>query len=208
MHLTVSNYIKITMVRAVEKAYERFIRIRGNPKEIALGFALGLFIGVSPTMGIQILIAIFIASILKWNKYAAAIGVWITNPLTAPFIYSLTYLTGTKITGIQNSLKLTGNFDWDTLIDLFHKSPGIMTALVVGGVFVGLPLAVTGYFLAFTAVENYQKRLKEKLREKKEKLKQKVKQRKQHKAAFHSGNKRREVKDISKILPPDAPGQN
>ncbi|WP_419661268.1 DUF2062 domain-containing protein [Desulfosarcina variabilis] len=35
----------------LKKLYQRFTRIRGNPREIAPGFALGLFISFSPTMG-------------------------------------------------------------------------------------------------------------------------------------------------------------
>ena len=31
---------------SVRKTYERFLKIRGTPKEIALGFALGLFVGM------------------------------------------------------------------------------------------------------------------------------------------------------------------
>jgi uncharacterized protein (DUF2062 family) len=37
-------------------------------------------------MGFQIAIGVFIAALLKWNKIAAAVGVQVTNPLTAPFI--------------------------------------------------------------------------------------------------------------------------
>ncbi|MDX9788504.1 MAG: DUF2062 domain-containing protein [Desulfobacterales bacterium] len=162
------------MVKRVRKLYERFIQIRGNPKEIALGFALGLFIGFSPTMGLQIALAVFFASIFKWNKYAAAIAVWITNPLTAPFIYSFTYVIGAKLIGTGNSLNLAGNFDWNMLLQLIEKSPAIFISLFVGGVVVGLPIALFGYYLSFNAVERYQKNLKEKLRLQKEKLKLKV----------------------------------
>lgn len=162
------------MVKSVSKLYERFIRIRGNPREIALGFALGLFIGFSPTMGIQIALAVFFASVFKWNKYAAAIAVWITNPFTAPFIYSVTYIIGAKLIGAGNSLNLSGNFDWDMLLQMLEKSPAIFISLFVGGVVVGLPIALLGYYLSFNAVDKYQKNLKEKLRLQKEKLKLKV----------------------------------
>ena len=47
---------------SMKKAYARFVKIRGNPHEIALGFALGLFIGMAPCMGIQTIIAVFFAS--------------------------------------------------------------------------------------------------------------------------------------------------
>ncbi|MCG8687680.1 MAG: DUF2062 domain-containing protein, partial [Desulfobacterales bacterium] len=123
------------------KVYDRFIRLRGNPREIGLGFALGVFLGFSPTMGIQLASAVALASVFKWNKYAAAIGVWITNPLTAPFIYGLTYLVGARLTGINNSYRLSVNFNWEALVDLLQNSPGIMVSLFVGGVVVGRPVA-------------------------------------------------------------------
>lgn len=188
------------MVNNLHKLYERFIRIRGNPREIALGFALGLFIGLSPTMGVQMPIAVFFASILKWNKYSAAIAVWITNPLTAPFIYSGTYIIGATLTGAGNSFRLTGNFDWNMLSQMIEKSPAIIVSLFAGGFVVGLPLAVLGYFLSYNAVEKYQRNLKEKLRLKKEKLKSKVFKKKVDQAAALDCNPNtRQRSDVSSI---------
>jgi uncharacterized protein (TIGR03546 family) len=171
------------MVKALETIYERFIRIRGTPKEIALGFALGLFLGLSPSLGIQTVVAVFLASIFKWNKYAAAIGVWVTNPFTAPFIYSATYLVGAKIMKIDNSFDLRDNLDWSVFIDLFQNSPGIITSLFAGGVVIGIPVALIGYFIAFRAVEKYQKSLKDKIKHQKDLLKEKVHQKKQLRTA-------------------------
>lgn len=178
------------MVHSLEKLYERFIRIRGTPKEIALGFALGLFIGLTPTMGIQTVVGIFLASVLQWNKYAAAIGVWITNPFTAPFIYGSTYLVGAKMMGIENSFDFKSSFDWTIFIDLLQNSPGIITSFWVGSVVIGLPLALMGYFIAFRAVEKYQRSLiKNKIKMKKDILRTKVQQRKQHRAEARQARK-------------------
>ncbi len=88
---------KINLLPAIQKFYRNFLKLRGDPREIALGFALGLFIGMSPSMGFQMVIAAAVAAFLKWDIISAAMGVWITNPLTAPFIYSLTYFVGSKI---------------------------------------------------------------------------------------------------------------
>ena len=90
----------------LRRLYERFVKIRGRPREIALGFALGLFIGMSPTMGIQMPISVFVAAIFQWSKISAAVGVWITNPFTAPFIYGLTYVVGARLLGLKASLTL------------------------------------------------------------------------------------------------------
>jgi uncharacterized protein (DUF2062 family) len=80
---------KVNLRTVIRKVYERFVKIRGQPREIALGFALGIFIGMTPTMGIQMPIAVFFAAMLKWSKISAALGVCITNPFTSPFICSM-----------------------------------------------------------------------------------------------------------------------
>ena len=84
----------------IRKFYRRFIKIQDEPNKIALGFAFGLFVGMSPTLGIQTVIAVSLAALFRWNKISSALGVWISNPITAPFLYGITYLIGTKVLGI------------------------------------------------------------------------------------------------------------
>ena len=148
---------------ALKKTYERFLKIRGNPREIALGFALGLFVGMSPTMGFQMAIAVFFAALLKWNKISAAVAVWITNPFTAPIIYGLTYFVGAKILGVSNSFQGLSAFDLSALLHLIQKTPKILMVMTLGGVVVGIPLALAGYYFSFSAVHAYQKDIKAKL---------------------------------------------
>ena len=162
----------------LRRLYERFVRIRGRPREIALGFALGLFIGLTPTMGIQMPIAVFGAAVFKWSKISAVFGVWITNPITAPFIYAATYFVGANLLGLETALNLPQELNWDLVRDMLSNAPLIFGALTVGGVLLGLPLAVLGYYLAFGAVHQYQQRVKEKVAAQKARLRvtgQKVK---------------------------------
>lgn len=154
------------------KTYERFLKIRGNPKEIALGIALGIFIGFSPTLGLQMAIAVFFAALLKWNKIAAAIGVWVSNPATAPFLYSFTYLAGARLLGIKNEFPFSPGLNWDLVIRLLGKTPEIFVALTIGGIVLGLPVAVIGYYLSFYAVQRYREKVKEKVARQREKLRQ------------------------------------
>lgn len=151
------------------KTYDRFVKIRGNPHEIALGFALGLFVGMSPTLGIQMAIAVFFAALFKWNKISAAIGVWISNPLTAPFLYSLTYFAGTKLLGTHHTINSSGNIGETSFYTLLLKAPEILWAATLGGIVLGLPVAVSGYFFANSAVSRYQEDIKRKLAERKAK---------------------------------------
>ena len=70
---------------------------RGSPQEIAGGFSLGLFIAFTPTIGLQIVLALFMATALNLNQSAAILAVWITNPITIPAIFSLNYWLGSLI---------------------------------------------------------------------------------------------------------------
>ena len=174
----------------IRRVYERFIRIRGNPREVALGFALGVFVGMTPTIGVQTPIAIFFAALFKWSKLSAAIGVWVSNPLSAPIIYGITYITGAKLMHLDPVFNLHLSPTWSMLKVLLQKAPQALAAMTVGGALIGLPLAVLSYYLSYAAVEKYQKDVKDKvarqkarLADTKEKVKKKVLERKIQKGA-------------------------
>ena len=118
---------------------------------------------MSPTIGFHTAIAVFFAALLKWNKISAAVAVWISNPLTAPVVYGITYFTGARLLGMNGDFGETGVSGISTFIKMISKAPEIFWALTVGGVIVGLPLAFVGYYLAFSAVERYQDEIKRKL---------------------------------------------
>ncbi len=176
--------------------YQRFIKIHGNPREIALGFALGLFVGMSPTMGFQIIIAVFLAALFGWNKITAGMGVWITNPLTAPFIYSGTYVLGAGILGLDNHFTFHDGITLSALVQMMKDAPIIFTALTVGGIFIGTPLALAGYYIAYALVKKYQDDLKKAL----EKQKLRRAERKQQKIIkkISTASKRKIKKNVSK----------
>ena len=172
----------------IRRIYERFLKIRGRPREIALGFALGIFIGMTPTMGIQMPIAVFFAAMLKWSKISAAFGVWITNPFTSPFIYGFTYIVGAKVLELKATLTLPEDFSWSIVKELLENAPVIFGTMTIGGILIGFPLAVLSYYLSFAAVNKYQQSVKEKvavqkarLVKAKEKVKNKIRKRRMKK---------------------------
>jgi uncharacterized protein (DUF2062 family) len=158
------------LANTLKGVYARFVKLRGCPREIAKGFALGIFIGMSPSMGIQMLIAVPLAALFKWNKLAAAAGVWISNPITAPLIYGSTYLTGAKILGLAGRPPVLAAPEGATWLKMIAKAPHIFWAMTIGGVVLGLPLAVAAYYLALAAITNYRSTLQRKIAAGREKL--------------------------------------
>jgi uncharacterized protein (DUF2062 family) len=165
-------------ITPLRKAYYRFLKIRGNPREIALGFALGLLVGMSPFMGLHMAIAVPLAALFKWNKFSAALSVWISNPLSAPVIYGITYYVGKKVLFIENGYQLPTEFSLDALIYTLQKAPGIIGILTVGGIVVGLPVAAVGYYFALKAITEYRESIRLKIEAKKATLANKLKRKK------------------------------
>jgi uncharacterized protein len=143
----------------LNNAYRRFLKLRGEPREIALGFALGIMIGMSPFFGVHIVLAVFLAAIFKWSKLTAAIGVQITNVFTAPFIYPIIYWVGSRVLGISEVPSLDG-VNLSSAIELIKRTPLIMVDLLVGGIILGLPLSIASYWIVLKTIENYRSRIK------------------------------------------------
>ena len=75
------------------------VRENSTPARTGLGFALGSFIGIFPSFLIGTPIAFVVAGRLGWNRAAAAAGTFVTNPITAPMLYSLSAWLGLEMLG-------------------------------------------------------------------------------------------------------------
>jgi uncharacterized protein (DUF2062 family) len=168
-----------------KKGYKRFLKIRGQPREIALGFALGLFIGMTPAIGFHTAMAVFFAAVLRWNKLSAAVGVWISNPFTAPILYGITYVAGAKVLGLGHASGSEHEVGAASLEGLLSKAPEILWALLIGGALIGLPVALAGYYASYFAVVRYQEKIRRRIERQRERLARK-------KAALKSRKKSRE----------------
>lgn len=149
---------------ATGKLYRRFIKIKGAPREIALGFALGLMVGMTPFFGMHIILSIVLASLLGWSKISAIVGVNITNFATAPLIYPITLFVGNKLAGFSNNVQWRNSMSIENFWLMLKQSPMIILDLCVGGLVLGIPLAIIGYYLSFRAITLYRERLGKRVR--------------------------------------------
>jgi len=127
--------------------YLRFIRLRGTAEDVARGMALGVFIGLTPTMGIQMPLAFFFAMLLKENKIAAVIGVWISNPMTAIPIYTYNFKVGKYLLGTPD-IKMPNFSSLNEILALGHD---LILPLAIGSLIAGLFSATIAYFITLKA---------------------------------------------------------
>lgn len=70
------------------------LSLKDTPHRLALGLAIGIFLGVFPTFGLGLPVAILLAKLLGANLVTAAAGCAIGLPWFAPFFWSASYLLG------------------------------------------------------------------------------------------------------------------
>lgn len=88
-----ARLLKFTRLQ-MRRALRSVVSLHGSPRDVALGAAIGVFVAFTPTVGFQMLIGAFLATLVGANRPAAIILPWITNPLTIPPIFALTYWVG------------------------------------------------------------------------------------------------------------------
>jgi len=151
--------------RQIRYYYLRFIRLRGEPHELALGMAFGVFTGMMPIMPFQIAVAVTLALLFKSSKIAAALGTWISNPLNWYFIYYYNFKLGAIILRLPEqtpifSSVLTAIQSGEESLVIVGKILGAggigLAAFLIGGLVMGTVAAIPCYFI-FLSIFRYLK---------------------------------------------------
>jgi len=122
---------------------ERVKTLQGDPHYIAVGMAIGVFIGITPTMPFHTVIAIALAFIFRGSKAAAALGVWFCNPVTAPFFYLGSYKAGMFILGHSAPFDIK----YESILELVKLGMDVTIAMIIGGVILGILPGIAAYFI-------------------------------------------------------------
>jgi uncharacterized protein len=129
----------------------RIKHLNGDPHEVALGMAIGIFIGVTPTIPLHTVLAVLLAFVFRCSKAAAMIGVWISNPVTIPVFYLGSYKVGAFILG--NSMPF--DLKYDSIVELAKVGLDVTLAMLLGGVVIGVPPAVAFYYITKRLATHY-----------------------------------------------------
>jgi uncharacterized protein len=145
--------------RVLRYHWLKFLRLQEDPRKLAWGMALGVFIGITPTIPFHLVTALFLATLLRVSPVTAFIGIQIGNPLTIVPIYIACYKVGQFLLYRGKPLVFPGTCDFKAMMDVLWQG-GI--ALQVGGVVLAFPPAIASYFLTMWIVQRYRRRKAEK----------------------------------------------
>lgn len=168
MHWRRAGAFRRSMARAVRGTLRWVVTFHGRPRDIALGAAVGMFVAFTPLVGLQMLLAIALATVLRASRAAAIPPCWITNPLTFVPIYAFTYLVGTwfwpgparsdfrqRLAEVLGGLEGIGFWDLaDRVRLLMNVGWDFIGPMFVGGFIVGGLLALPTYGITLWIVRH------------------------------------------------------
>ena len=125
--------------------------VKDSPRKVAVSFAIGVFIGMSPVLGLHTVLGFAVAWLFRMNKFVTMVGVYITNPWTIVPIYTFSTWVGARILGVQH---LIPSINWNeaTITYLLREMKPLFWPFVCGTMLIGLLSAVVGYFVIYHAV--------------------------------------------------------
>ena len=130
----------------IKKILSLFRYHHGTPLYNAKGLALGVFSGCFPFFGLQTLIGVFFAKLAKGNIFLAAIGTWISNPLTYIPLYYFNYKVGSIFLRNSSNDIIEKNLG---INDLWKQGSIFSLKLILGSSCVGLLLALISGSIVF-----------------------------------------------------------
>lgn len=152
--------------------YLKFIRLKGDPKSLAAGTAIGVFVGLTPTIPLQSAVILALTIATRTSLIAAMTAGWIVcTPLTYVPIYYLSLVIGNSVTPYE--------LNWDRIkevLNLLLSHPGFQTSIkaladlgieaitvmVVGGCILALPFTIASYYLTLSLFVKVRKKRQEK----------------------------------------------
>lgn len=136
--------------------YDEFISLKGSPSQIAAGVAIGIFVGVTPTIPLHTAIIVLTGLIFRQNITAAYLGAWIiSNPLTIPVLYLSQYELGRFLLGIERCRFELADYSIGAIAALGWK---ILLPLLVGGILMAPFFAVPAFFVARSLIMSIRNR--------------------------------------------------
>jgi uncharacterized protein (DUF2062 family) len=138
------------------KVIDPIWRAQGSAESVARGGAMGLWVALTPTVGIQTMIVLLLAVPLRANMPIAMAMCWITNPLTLIPFYFAFYWVGAVVLGHQvEGFTEVGDKIGDVIMGIPDQHSLVDGLLVLGNEILWPMILGSAILATVTAVPTY-----------------------------------------------------
>jgi uncharacterized protein (DUF2062 family) len=138
---------------------EQLLHTHDTPQRTAAAFALGVFLGFSPFLGLHAILGIALAFMLGLNRVAVILGVYSDLPWILPAYYTIATLAGAKLLRIdippealEHAAAALESASWGDFANVARLLAPFMWAYLVGSTIGALLLAGISYRVALTMI--------------------------------------------------------
>lgn len=162
--------------RSIQYVGHRVKRLPDTPHNIALGASIGIFVCFSPIFGAHMAMAVVLIFILRANLVASMITTMFGNPVTYPFIATVSLGLGRAILGMNandDDFQRLHTAFWNAFTDswqlikswfgLAERPDGLADFIynlflpyLIGGTIIGIASGAVSYFLIKPVIGAYQ----------------------------------------------------
>lgn len=131
--------------------FKEILYIKDTPHRLALSFAVGVFIAISPLLGLHTLMGLAACFFSRFNKFALFVGVYITNPWTIIPIYTFCTWVGALIMGVDLGVL---EIDWANIgfMTIIKDLESIILPFFLGSTVVSVAASLLSYPVFRSAV--------------------------------------------------------
>ena len=124
-----------------------------KPRKTALAFAIGVFLGFSPFIGLHTVLGLLVAYAFRLNKVSVLVGVYTNIPWVVLPYYGFATWFGMRLTGFSQTAPLP-EFGFRRVLELeFWRQLApqlhLLLPAAIGSTVLALILAAVAYWLAF-----------------------------------------------------------
>ena len=145
---------------------EQLLHTHDTPHRTAAAFALGVFLGFSPFLGLHTVMGLALAFILGLNRVAVVLGVYSNLPWVLPAYYTLATVAGAAILrvdvqpkALDEAMRSFSAASWGEFAGLARHLAPLLWAYVLGSTLGAVLLAGIAYRASLAMILAHRKRL-------------------------------------------------
>ena len=145
---------------------EQLLHTHDTPERTAVAYAVGVFFGFSPLLGLHTVLGLIVAFLFNLNRVAVLLGIYSNLPWILPAYYTLATMAGAAILrvnvppGVIKELRAAlDGVSWGEFRTLAKALTPMLWAYAVGSTIGALALAGVAYRVALTMIVAHRRRL-------------------------------------------------
>jgi uncharacterized protein len=155
------------MIRSARARHwlDRLLHTHDTPRRTAAAFAVGVFFGFSPFLGLHTILGLVVAFAFGLNRVAVLLGVYVNLPWIVPAYYSVATLAGAAILNVDVPPDLLRDFrdslaahTWREFRTLARSLAPLLWAFGLGSIIGAAGLSMAAYHASLAMIVAHRRR--------------------------------------------------